>query len=272
MGPSYKTKIKQRRGFGNGSDYIPWIKVGEFSGQGNSVRSLGLKSGREHHFHSNKEAEIFYIFDLNPDIEEIQEQFPLLDFQLAQGIAQEAGISYPTTNNTDPHILTTDQFVTYKTGRKVAYTFKYLKDMAKSKRQLELFEIERRYWQKKAIEFFIITDEHIPEREIRLAYKDLHASCQNNDFELLQFQNVYTYLMQESNASNLKSVIDLTKEMDLVFDYQVGSSLRMIKIMIAKRLITTKLETPITSTKKLLSQLNFNFEHAAAISQSDLAA
>ncbi|GAB3328244.1 TnsA endonuclease N-terminal domain-containing protein [Marivirga atlantica] len=271
-GPSYKSKIKQKRGYGQGVEYIPWIKVGEFSGRGNSVRSLGLKHKREHHFHSNKEAEIFYIFDLSPEVEEIREQFPLLDYELARNIAEEMGISYPSTKNSDPHILTTDFFVIYKSGTQIAYTFKYLKELSDKPRKLELFELERRYWKRKGIEFKIITDKNLPSRKERLAYKDLHASCQNNNYELTYFQNVYAFLNQKAEHQNMECLNYLLRESDKFFAYSPGTSLRLIKILIARRLITTDLNILITDENKLLTNLKFNVDYATSISESDLAA
>lgn len=269
---SYKTKVNQKRGYGEGLNYKPWLRVSDFSGKGFDGRIRGLKFGRIHQLFSKKEMEIFYIFDLNPEIQEIREQFPLLDFELAQEIAEEAGIDYPSGENNSPHVLTTDLFVIYKSGKRIAYTFKYLEAMSKTKRQLELFEIERRYWQKQGIEFFIITEKHIPPRDVRIAYGDLHACCRENNFELLHVQNVYSYLLQEYNSSSDKNIISMSKEMDELFNYSKGSSLKVVKFLIARRIITTNLEIPIHSTDKTISQFKFNFEHASIISESDLAA
>lgn len=50
--------IKEGRGQGEGSNYIPWLKVGDFSSLGRSHRIRDTKSGRIHHFFSDLEKKL----------------------------------------------------------------------------------------------------------------------------------------------------------------------------------------------------------------------
>jgi len=269
----YKTKLKQKRGEGVGKDYVPWIKVGEFSGIGNSTRVLGLKTGREHHFHSNFEASLFYIFDLDDDIEDIREQFPLLDIELAKELAEEAGIRYPSNTNDDNHVLTSDYFITYKDGNEIALTIKYLKDI--TKRQLQLFEIERQYWKGKGIDWKIITEKEMPSRELLLNYKDIHSAlrgfnAEDNSEEWIQ-RIIVSVLEYYEDNSNL-SIPKFSDIIDSELNFTVGSTLRFIKVLIAKGLITTDLTEPLTSSKRKVKDLNFKITNAKDLRKSDLAA
>ena len=40
---------QEKRGQGVGKDYIPWLKIQDFSSQGHSHRIPGWKTGRIHH-------------------------------------------------------------------------------------------------------------------------------------------------------------------------------------------------------------------------------
>ncbi|HAF29046.1 MAG TPA: hypothetical protein DCG75_08355 [Bacteroidales bacterium] len=273
MVTSYKTKLKQKRGEGRGKNYIPWIKVGEFSGSGNSTRVLGLKSGREHHFLSNFEASLFYIFDLDNGIEDIREQFPLSDIELAKEIAGEAGIRYPSNTNDDNHVLTSDYFLTYTDGREVVLTIKYRKDL--SERQLELFEIERRYWNKKGVQWKIVTEKEMPSKDLLLNYKDIHNALRGfiadgNSEEGIQ--KIFLHVLKSYKDYSDLSLPKFSDIIDFELNITVGSTLRFIKVLIAKGLITLDLTEPLTSSKRKMKDLNFKITNAKDVSKSDLAA
>lgn len=273
METSYKTKLKQKRGVGRGKKYIPWIKVKEFSGKGNNKRVLGLKSGRIHHFLSNFEASLFYIFDLDNNIEEIREQFPLLDVEIAKELAEEAGIRYPSDKNGEPHILTSDYFLTYTDGREVAITIKYLKDI--TKRQLELFEVERRYWNAKGVQWKIVTELEMPGKELLLNYQDIHSALrgfiEDNRSEE-QFQEIISTIFENYEYSNEKSLIQFTNTIDSELNIQKGSTLRLIKVLIARGLITTNLTEALVNNERKMKDFNFKISDARNLRKSDLAA
>lgn len=273
MATSYETKRKQKRGEGRGIDYIPWIKVREFSGSGNSTRVLGIKSGREHHFLSNFEASLFYIFDLDNDIEDIREQFPLLDIELAKELAEEAGIRYPSNTKDDNHVLTSDYFLTYTDGREVALTIKYLKDL--SVRQLELFEIERRYWNKKGVQWKIITEKEMPSKDLLLNYKDIHSALRGfkvDDNSEEGNQKIFRHVKESYEDHSDLPLPKFSDIIDSELNISVGSTLKFIKVLIAKGLITLDLTEPLTSGKRKMKDLNFKITNAKDVRKSDLAA
>lgn len=256
MKTSYQSKLKQKRGIGRGKDYIPWIKVREFSGKGNNKRVLGLKSGRIHNFLSNFEASLFYIFDLDKNIEEIREQFPLLEVEIAKELAEEAGIRYPSDKNDEPHILTSDYFLTYTDGREVAITMKYLKDI--TKRQLELFEVERRYWNVKGIQWKIVTELEMPSKDLLMNYEDIHSALRgfiedNHSDE--KFQVIISTIIEYYEHSNEISLTQFTNTIDSELKLQKGSTLRLFKVLIAKGLITTDLTMALMNNERKMKDL-----------------
>ena len=58
-----KKRLEQKRGTDSGKDYVLFIKVGEFSSSGESIRVKSRVAKRIHHFHSGIELSAFIIFD-----------------------------------------------------------------------------------------------------------------------------------------------------------------------------------------------------------------
>jgi len=153
----YESYLKFGRGQGEGSAYLPWISIHDFSSKGLSTRVFSYKTNRVHHFLSRNELRFFYILEWSERVLDIREQFPLLDIELATGIAQRADIRYPRDNISGfPHVLTCDFMITTASGLK-ARTIKSVSDL-KNKRTLEKLEIERRYWDALGIDWKIVTE------------------------------------------------------------------------------------------------------------------
>ncbi|WP_327324120.1 hypothetical protein [Lysinibacillus parviboronicapiens] len=52
--------LKEGRGQGELSEYIPWLNVQDFSSNGNVTRIKGWKTTRQHEFFSNLERSYFF--------------------------------------------------------------------------------------------------------------------------------------------------------------------------------------------------------------------
>ncbi|HBA48775.1 MAG TPA: heteromeric transposase endonuclease subunit TnsA [Lachnospiraceae bacterium] len=160
----YERYVKEGRGQGEGSTYMPWISVHDFSSRGMVSRIVGHKTKRVHHFLSRSELNYFFLLEWSDKILDIREQFPLIDMELAVGIAQKIGIKYPTDNVSGfPYVLTCDFMITTVSGLK-ARTIKHAAEL-QSKRVIEKLEIERRYWQSMGIEWKIVTENEIPRQK-----------------------------------------------------------------------------------------------------------
>lgn len=156
--------MKERLWEKNNSEYVPFLNVRSVPTKGKSSRVMGWKTGREHHFLSKLECAAFYHFDWSDNVIDIKEQYPLLPMELLQNIAEEAGIEYPNFNG-EPIIMTTDFFITVKRNENIvnyARTIKPSTDLSK-KRVLEKFEIERRFFASKNVDWGIITEKDLSE-------------------------------------------------------------------------------------------------------------
>ena len=69
--------IKEGRGAGSGKGYQPWLTVRDLPSAGRSHRIWGFQTQRTHHLLSDLELATFFLFDWNPSVTDIREQYPL---------------------------------------------------------------------------------------------------------------------------------------------------------------------------------------------------
>jgi len=121
-------------------------------------------------------------------ITDIREQFPLLPQEETLLIAEELGITHPKDPKTGESIvMTTDFLLTVNKGKEtfeVARTIK-MKDKLMDERVLEKFEIEREYWDRKGIQWGIVTEDEIDKIMARnISY--IHDYYEINDYDVFQ--------------------------------------------------------------------------------------
>lgn len=158
-----KKRKKEGRCQCDGKDYIPWIKVQDIASTGVSLKTFSHETQRQHHLLSRLESNFFYIVDWSEKIKDIKEQY-VLDLDETIAIAQELSIKHPK----DPvskilSPMTTDFLLLENNNgneRLKARTIKYVKDLNK-KRVLEKFDIEKTYWQRRNVDWAIVTEEDI---------------------------------------------------------------------------------------------------------------
>jgi len=164
----YKTWLKEGRGQGHGPSYKPWYRIQDVSSHGlcHRIKSVWT-TGRETHLLSNLERDWFFVFDWSPLVIDIREQFPLLPLQETQAIAAECGVKHPVEHRTKEQqavVLTSDFRLTLAVGDQTINqirTVKYAQSLS-SQRVLEKFEIERRYWERRGVDWGIVTNRDLP--------------------------------------------------------------------------------------------------------------
>ncbi|GAX88419.1 TnsA endonuclease N-terminal domain-containing protein [Effusibacillus lacus] len=225
-------RIKEGRGEGVGRDYKPWLYIQDVPSTGRASRIFGWTCGRIHHLMSDLERDYFYILEWAEDVSDIREQFPLLPLEETLSIADELGIRHPMDPKTnEPVVLTTDFLITFR-NRNVARTIKPHEELEKD-RTLEKFEIERRYWQKRNIEWGIVTDLDIPENIVR-NIEWFHKEYQNDDVSHL---GVFTVSSIErivhEQLENGTTLAKATSFCDEKLGLEAGTALAMIKHFLA---------------------------------------
>ena len=105
--------IKEGRGQGEGINYIPWIKIHEFSSKGRATRIHGLKTNRIHHLHSDNQLRAFLLFEWSDKVGDIRESYPLLDLMEVVDKKDDLRLDRFVDKETgEPYILTTNFLVT----------------------------------------------------------------------------------------------------------------------------------------------------------------
>lgn len=154
--------IKNRLWQRDKAEYVPFLNVRSVPSKGKVSRVIGWKTGREHHFLSKLELAAFYHFDWSDYVIDIKEQYPLLPMEVLENTAIESGIEYPSFNG-EHIIMTTDFFLTVmRNGKKVHYvrTIKPSSELS-NERIIEKFEIEKRFFSSKGIDWGIITEKEL---------------------------------------------------------------------------------------------------------------
>ncbi|PEO42219.1 TnsA endonuclease N-terminal domain-containing protein [Bacillus pseudomycoides] len=244
--------IKQGRGSGIGADYKPWLKIQDVSSLGRSTRLKGIKTSRQHEFLSDLERNYFYLTEYSDRIFDIREQFPLLPLEETIVIADELGIKHPTDPKTgEPIVMTTDFLLSLDKGQgiiEVARTIK-MKDELLKERVLEKFEIEREYWQRRDIDWGIVTEEEIPKTMARnISYIHDYYDIRNYDV----FQEMSAQLIEDLSLSLMqrllndsRSVRTITSEFDADTQLPFGSSVTLFYHLLAWKIIVVDMLKPL---------------------------
>lgn len=237
----YDRYIKEGRGQGEGASYKPWLTVRDVSSKGRSHREPGWKTNREHHFLSDQERRVFYIFEWSSKVIDIREQYPLDDLDLAMRIAEEMEWTYPRDRETDvPFILTTDFILTLKQNgekREVVRTVKSSKELAK-KRIIERLELERRYYYAKGIDWGVITEKGIP-KILTDNLEWIHGSYWLEDtpeMDKASLKRLAETLKQRLRAPN-STIQQVTNSLDRENNLEDGTSFSLFKYLLARKQI-----------------------------------
>ena len=125
-------------------------------------RRPSITHGRIVHLLSDLELAVFLLFDWMPDVIDIREQFPL-DPEKTLTLSKRIGIKHPAAKGT-LQVMSTDLLVDFNRGGQIisqAVSVKYRDDL-EDPRVVEKQELERRYWEGLAIEWFLFTEHEIP--------------------------------------------------------------------------------------------------------------
>lgn len=248
-------RIAGGRGQGAGSNYNPWYHIQDVASKGLVTRIKGWKTKRVQHFLSLLELRYFYLLEWDQNVTDIREQYPLLPQAETLAIAEHCGIPHPADPKTKyPVVMTTDFLYTTCSGVVEvdhACAVKYANDL-QSKRTVEKLEIERRYWKARNVTWSIVT-----ERDVSIALAKnvewIHQYFHLRDFTSLPkpaIQRVTSGLTQNIHTSGL-SLRDVTLHMDDSFGLDAGTSLSMVRHLIARRLLKADMYQPINPHKRL---------------------
>ncbi|WP_320173960.1 TnsA endonuclease N-terminal domain-containing protein [Maridesulfovibrio sp.] len=233
--------LDEGRGKGTGADYKPWLTVQDIAANSNTVRPVGWKTGRLHHLLSQLERNYFFYLEWADEVIDIREQYPLLPLEETISIAAERGIRHPCDPHTKVQIpLTTDFFITVERNGKQDYLARTIKPSEKlnNKRVLEKFEIERRYWKSRGIDWGIVTERQIS-KTVATNIMSLHSKgiLGENLKDSLVIDDALERIFVGLQVQHHVNVSALLAEISKGLDMSAGDCRALFYYLVAKKLI-----------------------------------
>lgn len=233
--------IKHGRGAGTGKDYHPWLTVRDLPSSGRSHRVWGFQTQRTHHLLSDLELAAFFLFDWNPDVIDVREQYPLrLDDTIE--IAAQAGIRHPEVRGA-VQVMSTDFLVdTNKPNLpRMAIQVKTSSDLF-DPRTIEKLELERRYWKRKSVPWFLLTEKQIPKTVTKNIAWLYPAQVVLGDFEdTLNVAPIYLNFFLKNPALQISQAAMI---LDQSYSLAPGESLQKIRALMALRVFLFDIKKP----------------------------
>lgn len=250
--------VKEGRGQGEGAEYKPWLTIQDVPSYGRSHRLLGISTGRIHHLLSDLEFDLFLLLDWQPSTLDLRERLPL-DVDATQCIADRINVRHPRMPRTrQPMVMTTDLVLDRRAGPRVAtraFAVKSAADLAKP-RVLQKLEIEWRYWQERGIPWSIVTRAELPRLLIgNVAW--VHPFFSSNGIEDKVLALIPLFLNEIATPRQL-SLAGFCSGMDKLHGLPPGSSLTLIRHLLATRKVTCDMKQVKLSGQLPLSDLKVN--------------
>ncbi|WDZ55085.1 TnsA endonuclease N-terminal domain-containing protein [Paenibacillus polymyxa] len=226
--------IKQGKGQGIGGNYKPWFTARQVSSMGRTHNVSGIKTGREHLLLSDLEWYYFYLLEWSDVIQGFREQYPLLPIEETIDIAYQLGIDHPVEpRKKELKVMTTD-FVIDKND--IPYAVVNIKPSNKiTVREIEKMEIERLYWEKRQVEWSLVTEKDIPltyAMNIRYVHKAHHLNLHHISSKQVMKAKL---LMEPLLIKKSDKLTDITDFVDDTLGFSPGNCL-----VIVRHLIITK--------------------------------
>ncbi len=248
-GAAMRRRLKKGFGQGTGKDYRPYLRVSDVPSRGTCTIITG-KDGREHHLLSRLERSYFYVLEFRDDVVEIREQFPLLPLESTLEIARSLGVRHPGVGG-KPVIMTTDFLIGLNRGGKtifVARTVKPHKELT-NKRTLQKFEIERRYFEERGIDWAIVTDHELPAPYCR-NMDWLHGARDINKLRPITpegVSKVTAWLRSEIPTARTVGLALLCTRCDCALNLTSGFTLKVVRHLLANKILRVDVSKRIST-------------------------
>ncbi|MCA0151140.1 TnsA endonuclease N-terminal domain-containing protein [Rossellomorea vietnamensis] len=256
-----ENRIKNGFGQGKGKDYKPFIQAhdNKVASEGWLTRHLGWKTQRIHHTLSEHERRYLYYLEWLDFVVDIREQYPLLPQGRTEEIAEQLGINHPHVEG-ESVVMTTDFVITIQTTAGLKNVVRTVKPASKlTKRTLELFEIERRFFAEQGIDWGIISAGTLPNTlisNIEWMYEGRYVSTRPSlDLEMVDLLSE-PLLLNINKDENLSSISKLCIKSDNEFGVTSGTCMFILKHMLASKKWSTDLHNKIRESAPLIINNN----------------
>ncbi|WP_342511821.1 TnsA endonuclease N-terminal domain-containing protein [Sporosarcina sp. FSL K6-1522] len=259
---SHLNRLKDGRGQGRGREYVPFIQTNDnkVASEGWLTRTLGWKTGRIHHTLSKHEYQFLLVQEWSDNIVDIREQYPLTPIEMTMEIASKLNIRHPHLKGENVVMSTDFMLSVVNKDEDIIDVARTIKPVSRlTKRTLELFEIERRYFQEIGINWAMVFDKPKPINMIRnidwMYDAKFLGSRPGIDLEMVDlvagplFNLLSSYSPKDSISKNcLKSDAELGLE--------AGTSLYIMQHMLVNKVWKTDMNQLIRENRPLILESN----------------
>jgi hypothetical protein len=252
-----ENRIKNGYGQGFGIDYKPFIQAhdNKVASEGWITRHLGWKTHRIHHTLSKHERKYLYFLEWLDAVVDIREQYPLLPLSRTEEIAKQLGIKHANVEGV-PVVMTTDFLITLQSSQGLIDIVRTVKPASKlTKRTLELFEIERRFFLEQGVDWGIVTEQRMPDiciSNVEWMYEARYLDTRPNiDEELVSLikDDLFNVIFHDQGNT---SISKLCLRCDNTFGIENGTSMFILKHMLATKKWRTDMNTKIKNSNPLI--------------------
>jgi TnsA endonuclease C terminal/TnsA endonuclease N terminal len=243
--------IKAGYGQGDGASYKPYINILRTSSKGRVTRVKGHTTKRTHSFLSDTETRFFYLLEFNPFVIDIREHFPIYDDieRIIPSLDSSLRECLQNQKTGEPIVLTTSFLITIQNENKDIYHLaRSIKDyrLLKNNKVIERYEIMRRYWESKDIDYGIVTNKEIPINLVKnIEY--LHSAYsleeygfnENDQTVMIQF---LTHLISSNPSKSWRKIVEM---FDFEMRVEAGTGLLFLKHILIRRKVIMNLNKPI---------------------------
>ena len=239
----------EKRGQGTGKHYKPFLTVQDVPSKGRIHRRPSLTHNRIVHLLSDLELAVFLIFDWQNSVIDIREQFPL-NPETTIDIAKRLGIKHPAYKGII-QVMTTDLLVDFEINglrSRKAVSVKYSQDL-EDERTIEKLELERRFWEKEDIPWFIFTEHEVPVisvKNIRWLAPHINSYDLNESERIRVFEDI----LQVLDSSPEEKISILLSELDQRQDLKPGSNLQYFRHLVAQNAFQWDIQKHLHSSLK----------------------
>lgn len=255
-------RYEEKRGQGAGAEYKPWLTVHDVPSRGVRVRVWGFKTKRLHHLLSMLEYRHFLMLEHDPEVVDIQEQYPL-PLDLTKAIARELGVDHPWDRATGCLVvMTTDLVHTLRDGRRIACNLKYEAEQKNARTKAKI-RIEQLCWERLGSGTFVSNNEANLSADLVRNILWLRGALRDHYLEGISKQLMSTIegRIRTQLCETFRVLADLTDECDATFNCEPGTSLAVVKWLIAHRWWMVDLSKRVSTLRPLVVD-KFLYEHA----------
>ncbi|MCB2291702.1 TnsA endonuclease N-terminal domain-containing protein [Clostridium sp. CS001] len=244
----YNRFIKEGRGKGEGSEYKPWLTIQDMPSRGRVTRIY--EAGRIYHFFTDNELRYFYSLIWEDSVVDVREHYPLLDLNEVLNLDEDTLYKkYRNDGVNVPYVLTTSFLITVKNNEgKITYYARTVKSSLELDRKniIDRYEIERRYWNAKNIDWGIVTQKDIPvirAKNISWVYPSLEI---NNEERFKESERDYLCDLLIQRLNETSNVIrEVTTAFDIEMNFDSGTGLLFFKYLIATKQVQINMDENI---------------------------